>query len=31
MPVVEKSVDRWVSVYNASRKLKDKLTELPTS
>ncbi|KAI9605974.1 hypothetical protein H4Q26_004345 [Puccinia striiformis f. sp. tritici PST-130] len=25
------SVDRWVSIYNASRKRKDKRTELPTS
>ncbi|KAA1087187.1 hypothetical protein PGT21_024794 [Puccinia graminis f. sp. tritici] len=31
MPVVQKSVDRWVTIYNASRKRKDKLTELPTS
>ncbi|EFP93758.2 uncharacterized protein PGTG_19785 [Puccinia graminis f. sp. tritici CRL 75-36-700-3] len=31
MPVVQKSVDRWVTIYNASRKRKDKLTELPTA
>ncbi|POW17042.1 hypothetical protein PSTT_00774 [Puccinia striiformis] len=31
MPVFQMSVDRWVSIYNASRKRKDKRTELPTS
>ncbi|KAA1065377.1 hypothetical protein PGT21_013974 [Puccinia graminis f. sp. tritici] len=31
MPVFQMSVDRWTSIYNASRKRKDKFTELPTS
>ncbi|KAI7951433.1 hypothetical protein MJO28_007117 [Puccinia striiformis f. sp. tritici] len=30
IPVVQRSVDRWVSVYNTSRKRKDKFTTLPT-